>query len=88
VDRGEVDVAVVWGPLAGYFARTSAHPLRVQSVQPWLDGPQWPMVFDISMGLRKDDARLRDELDQILERRAPEIEAILRDYGVPYEGSP
>jgi mxaJ protein len=83
VDRGDIDVAVVWGPLAGYFASKAAHPLRITPVQPWLDGPSLPMVFDISMGVRKDDLKLRDQLDQALERRAPQIRALLASYHVP-----
>jgi mxaJ protein len=83
VDRGEIDVAVVWGPLAGYFARRAAHPLTLTPVRPWLDGPQWPMVFDISMGVRRDDAKLRDALDGVLDRRKGEISRLLAAYGVP-----
>ena len=83
VDRGEVDVAIVWGPLAGYFAQRAAHPLRIRPVTPWLDGPQWPMVFDISMGVRKDDAELRQALDRILEARRAEVRGLLESYGVP-----
>jgi mxaJ protein len=88
VDRGDVDLAVVWGPLAGYFAARASHPLRLTPVQPWLDGPQWPMVFDISMGVRRDDAELRGRLDQLLERRRPQIEALLQAYGVPHAPDP
>lgn len=88
VDRGDVDVAVVWGPLAGYFAAKAAHPLRLTPVQPWLDGPQWPMVFDISMGVRRDDTKLKDELDQVLERRAGEVKALLGAYHVPLLADP
>ena len=83
VDRGDIDAAVVWGPLAGYFARRAAHPLRVTPVQPWLDGPQWPMAFDISMGVRRDDPKLRDTLDRELDKLQPRIEALLDSYGVP-----
>jgi mxaJ protein len=82
VDAGAVDVAVVWGPLAGYFARRATHPLKLTPVQPWLDGPQWPMVFDISMGVRRDDAKLRDKLDGVLERRRDQISRLLQSYGV------
>jgi mxaJ protein len=85
VDRGDIDVAVVWGPLAGYFASKAAHPMRVTPVQPWLDGPSLPMVFDISMGVRKDDLKLRDRLDEVLEKRAPDIRALLASYHVPLE---
>jgi mxaJ protein len=88
VDRGDVDVAVVWGPLAGYFAARAAHPMKLTPVKPWLDGPQWPMVFDISMGVRKEDSALRLKLDQVLEKRAPEIGRLLAGYHVPVVKEP
>ncbi|HYG28121.1 MAG TPA: substrate-binding domain-containing protein [Caulobacteraceae bacterium] len=83
VDRGEVDAAVVWGPLAGYFAERAQNRLRLEPVTPWLDGPQFPMVFDISMGVRKDDAELRATLDAAIERNRPQIARLLADYHVP-----
>jgi mxaJ protein len=83
VDRGDVDVAVVWGPLAGYFAARAQHPLRLAPVRPWLDGPQWPMVFDVSMGVRKEDVKLRRALDAALEKQAPAIRRLLDAYHVP-----
>lgn len=79
----DVDVAVVWGPLAGYFAGQSKEKLRLAPVQPWLDGPRWPMVFDISMGVRKEDNNLRRELDDILRKRADEISELLAMFHVP-----
>jgi mxaJ protein len=88
VDRGDIDVAVVWGPLAGYFAAKAAHPLKLTPVQPWLDGPQWPMVFDISMGVRRDDPKLLKTLDGVLERRAGEVKALLAAYHVPVVADP
>ncbi|MDB5697492.1 MAG: extracellular solute-binding protein family 3 [Alphaproteobacteria bacterium] len=83
VARGEVDVALIWGPLAGYFAPREPVPLVLAPITPWLDGPQWPMVFDISMGVRKGDRALRAELDQALARNREPISRILADYGVP-----
>jgi mxaJ protein len=88
VARGDVDVAVVWGPLAGYFAARSPVPLKLTPVQPWLDGPQWPMVFDISMGVRRDDVAFRRQLDGILDRHRSEVEALLRQYHVPVVAEP
>jgi mxaJ protein len=88
VDRGDVEVALVWGPLAGYFAQRASHPLRLAPVSPWLDGPQWPMVFDISMGVRKDDAKLLRALDEALERRRGEVRRLLAAYGVPLVEQP
>jgi mxaJ protein len=86
VARGDVDVAVAWGPLAGYFARRSRVPLAVVPVSPQIDLPFLPFVFDISMGLRRGDDALRQQLEDFLERRRPDIEKILDDYGVPRVG--
>ena len=83
VAAGEVDVAVVWGPLAGYFARQSPVPLKVAAVSPAVEPPGLPMTFAISVGVRKSAPELKAELDEVLARRGPEIEKILNEYGVP-----
>jgi quinoprotein dehydrogenase-associated probable ABC transporter substrate-binding protein len=83
VERGEVDIAVVWGPLAGYFARRSSVPLDVVPVSPRLDLPYLPFVFDIAMGVRRGDSTFRRQLDEIIERRQPSIDSILAAYDVP-----
>jgi mxaJ protein len=80
---GDIDVAIVWGPTAGYFSAKQAVPMTLSPVSPWLDGPQWPMVFDVSMAVRKDDRPLRRELNRAIERRRTEIDAILKQFGVP-----
>ena len=63
VADGRVDVAVVWGPLAGYYAQREPTPLDVVPVAPSRDGPALAFAFDIAMGVRRDDAALRDALD-------------------------
>jgi mxaJ protein len=83
VARSEVDVSAVWGPTAGYFVRRSRVPLVVTPVSPQIDVPFLPFVFDIAMAVRRGDTALRDKLDAILVRREREIDAILRQYGVP-----
>ena len=88
VAGGEVDLAFVWGPTAGYFAERSKSPLSLTPVTPAIDGPTLPMVFDISMGLRRDDRQLKREVDAAILRRAKEIRAILIDYGVPLIETP
>jgi mxaJ protein len=88
VARGEVDVAVVWGPLAGYFARRSTVPLRVVPVSPEVDVPYLPFVFDIAMGVRHGETALRDSLDAVIVRRQRDIDRILADYGVPRADAP
>ena len=83
VARGEVDVAVVWGPLAGYFARRSRVALDLVPVRPQVDVPFLPFVFDISMGVRRGDTAFRAEIDSALVRRRAEIARILDEFGVP-----
>jgi mxaJ protein len=79
VAKGDVDVAIVWGPQAGYYAKG----LDITPVTPQIDPPFLPFVFDISMGVRRGDTKLRDRLDAEIERRRPDIERILDAYGVP-----
>jgi mxaJ protein len=85
VARGEVDVALVWGPLAGYFASLSSVALRIEPVTPALDDSQWPMVYDISMGVRRGDLQLRGQIESILRKEGPRIDALLSTYHVPRE---
>jgi mxaJ protein len=83
VARGKIDVAIVWGPLAGYFSQRAGVPMRVEPVAPQVDAGQLPMAFSISMGVRKGDAALRGQIEKILQKEKPAIDAILRSYGVP-----
>ena len=78
----EVDAAVAWGPLAGYFATRQKTPLQVAPVQPQTDA-RLPMAWDIAMGVRPDDAALQRDIDAALERRRGDVDAILAAYGVP-----
>lgn len=82
VARGDIDVAIAWGPLAGYFAPKSRVPLEVTPLSPEIE-PGVRMAFGIAIGVRRADRALRDSLDAILVRRRAEIEAILERYGVP-----
>ena len=83
VERGDVDVALVWGPLAGYFAAKSAVPLRLEPVTPWFADRQWPMQFDVSVGVRRDNQKLLNEIDRILARRSDDVRRLLTSYHVP-----
>ena len=83
VERGDVDVALVWGPLAGYFAAQSPVPLRLEPVTPWMADMQWPMQFDISVGVQNGNDRLLKEIDQVLTRRSSDIRKLLAAYHVP-----
>jgi quinoprotein dehydrogenase-associated probable ABC transporter substrate-binding protein len=84
VRRGEVDVAIVWGPLAGYFAKQAGPELVLVPVGPQRDpATGLPLAFDISMGVRKGDKALKAELEAVLTRRRQEVDALLTEYGVP-----
>lgn len=86
VASGEIDVAIVWGPIGRYFARRSAQPLDVTPVgaDPLL--PDLPFRFDMAAGVRRHDPALRDRIQQALDRHGDEIVAILRDYGLTPSG--
>ena len=88
VSRGDVDVAVVWGPLAGYFAKRGRVPLELVPVSPRVDPPQLPLTFAIALGVRPGNVALRDSLQQVLDRRRPEIRRILDSFGVPQVDAP
>jgi mxaJ protein len=83
VAGSEVDVAIAWGPMAGYFAKQSKVPLKVVAVSPAVDQPFLPFVYDISMGVRRGDQQLKDQLERIVEKRRADIDRLLDQYGVP-----
>ena len=83
VARGDVDVAVAWGPMAGYFAQREPVPLEIRPVSPQIDLPFLPFVFDISMGVRRGNDVLRERLNAIIARRRGDIDRILAEFGVP-----
>jgi mxaJ protein len=88
VAEGEVDVAIVWGPLAGYFAKRAPVPLRVEPVSPEIDLPYLPFVFDMAVGVRRGESAFRDRIDDVLRRRRREIDRLLASYGVPRADTP
>jgi len=79
---GDVDVALVWGPIAGYFAKKKAAPLEIVLLE---DRPESGnrFAFDISMGVRKSNKELKGKLEEALARKHDEIRHILEDFGVP-----
>jgi mxaJ protein len=78
VDRGELDVAVVWGPQAGYFVTRARTPLAMS-----LAHDPMRLEFAIAMAVRTGDTALRDELDAVLARSRDRVRAILAEFDVP-----
>jgi mxaJ protein len=87
VARGDIDVAVAWGPMAGYWAKKSSVPLKLTDVRPQIDLPFLPFVFDISVGVRRGDSTFRKAIDSVLVLRRPEIQRVLDAYGIPLVGA-
>ena len=82
VASGEIDVAVVWGPIGGYFAKQAEQDMVVTPIQAD-EGSPMRMDFRISMGLRRGEPVWKEQLNDLLREQKDEIEAILMDYGVP-----
>ena len=83
VVQRQVNAAIVWGPLAAYFARDFGDTLVLTPLVPEMDSPNLPFTFEISMGVRKGNEALRDELEAVLQQRQSQIRRILSDYAVP-----
>jgi len=77
---GDLDVAAVWGPFAGWV-KSKGEPITIQAVNLWED--TIPLEFDLALGVRKTDVLLKYALEFALEDKKDEIEKILRAYGVP-----
>jgi quinoprotein dehydrogenase-associated probable ABC transporter substrate-binding protein len=87
VAAGEINVAIVWGPIAGYFAKRQPLPLALTPVPPDAGSPSLPLAYSIALGVRRNDKELQTKLDEVLQRRAPEIRKTLEEYGVPLVSS-
>lgn len=78
---GKLDIAAVWGPFAGYYKSVKHAPLTLQPVNLLEDAV--PMEYDMALGVRTTDKRLKDRLEQAIHKERDGIRAILVEYGVP-----
>lgn len=81
--KKRIDVAVVWGPLAGYFSRTHRADLTLTPVEPEIDPPALPFTFAISMAVKKGNTELQQKVNSALQHKHAQIQSILASYGVP-----
>lgn len=88
VARGEVDVGIAWGPVAGYFAGLSDVELNVVPVSPEFEPPTIFMSVPMTMAVRPGDEALRDRLNIAIAERWDDIQAVLAQYGVPLSYAP
>lgn len=81
VASGKIDVAIVWGPAAGYYVRHQQVPMQMVTI-PSAKG-DLPFAFDIAMGVKRGNDKLFAQVQNALNRKHAEIITILKDYGVP-----
>ena len=81
LELGKIDIAIVWGPIAGFFARRVHAPELV--VVPMKSEPGLAFDFAMAMGVRYGEPAWKQQVEALLVKHRSEIQAILRDYGVP-----
>jgi len=83
VAHSSIDVALVWGPFGGYFAKPYGSALKLETVT---NDPAWPglaFTFPMAAAVRSGDTALKDALQAAFDRNATKVAAILRDYNIP-----
>jgi quinoprotein dehydrogenase-associated probable ABC transporter substrate-binding protein len=83
VAQGKIDMAIVWGPVAGYYAKTHDVKLKIVPVTPQVGTSGISMVYSFSFGLRHGDTELRDLLDKAIADKWDGIQKVLKDYNIP-----
>jgi len=81
LNKGAIDAAILWGPMAGFYAKKSNPPLRVTPLVHEKSGPQ--LVYRIGMGVRRADQNWKRMLNRLIQENQSEINKILVEYGVP-----
>jgi len=78
---GTIDVGLLWGPIGGYFAKKAAKPITVVPLVNETKGPR--LSYRITFGVRSREKAWKRQLNRIIRRKQDDINAILREYGVP-----
>ncbi len=78
---GKLDVAILWGPLAGHMAKTIKE--RQMVVVPMPSEPGIPLEYEMAMGVRYGEPEWKATIQGLIDKHKPEIDAILRDYAIP-----
>ncbi len=78
---GEIDVAILWGPMAGYYAKQAQPSLRVAPLLKENGGPK--LVFRIAMGVRATDQNWKRQLNRLIAESQPDLNRLLLGFGVP-----
>jgi len=86
--EGKIDLAIVWGPIAGYFGKQSPVPVSLAPLPDVDQSTRTPYTFDVVVGVRKAEKELHARIDESLERKKGEIAAILAEFNVPLARAP
>lgn len=83
--KGDIDIAILWGPIGGYFAKQAKIPLVVVPVPEYEDvNVKGKEYWNISVGVRKKDKERMEAIQGALDRNQDKIFKILDDYGIPH----
>jgi mxaJ protein len=84
LEKGDIDVAVVWGPIAGYYAKQSKVPLEMAFIPEYKAvNPRGKEFWNIAVGVRKHDKDRIEMINGALERSKDKIAKIMAEYGIP-----
>lgn len=83
---GKIDVAIVWGPIAGFYAKRVSTPQL--TVVPMRSEPGVRFEYEMAMGVRYGERDWKQQVEQFIETRRTDIQAVLRDYRVPLVDAP
>jgi quinoprotein dehydrogenase-associated probable ABC transporter substrate-binding protein len=78
---GQIDAGILWGPMAGFYAKKANPPLHVTPLVKEKTGPR--LAFRIGLGVRAADQNWKRQLNRLIQENQPAINKILLDYGVP-----
>jgi len=76
----KIDMVLIWGPMAGYLAKTSPDTFELI---PMKSEPGLKFEFPMSMGVRRQDKERKQILDNLIAKNGEKIQAILESYKVP-----
>ncbi|HYS83976.1 MAG TPA: substrate-binding domain-containing protein [Bradyrhizobium sp.] len=81
LNSGQIDAGILWGPMAGYYAKTASPPLHITPLIRETSGPR--LAYRIGMGVRPADQNWKRQLNRLIQENQPAINKILLDFGVP-----
>jgi ABC-type amino acid transport substrate-binding protein len=79
--KGTIDAGILWGPMAGFYAKNASPPLHITPLVKETTGPR--LVYRIGMGVRSADQNWKRQLNRLIQENQPAINKILLEFGVP-----